>query len=293
MEPDAGGWTMENDRQRAIDHLVLPVDSLRTSRERLAALGFTVAQQADHPFGTSNACVFLSDGTYLEPLAIRDGLLVEASVQAGNVFTGRDARFRSARPEGLSAIVLSSDDAPSDHKAFLRAGISAGDLLGFSRQALTAEGTSVTASFQLAFVDLESDVFFLFSCQRINPLPADRSLLERHENGVAGLREVVLNGASPADLVARMEMVTHAAAERDAEETVLPLSNARIRLVAGAETASGTDRAVEAVAVVFQVADLTVTELLLADNHLPYVRTPHRITVASAPGQGVSFVFEE
>ncbi|MGN7291298.1 VOC family protein [Rhizobium sp. SAFR-030] len=284
---------MDSDRPRAIDHLVLPIESLQTSRERLEALGFTVARQADHPFGTSNACVFLADGTYLEPLVIRDASLVGESVRGGNVFTGRDARFRGGRLEGLSAIVVSSTDAAADHERFLRAGISAGDMLGFSRQALTAEGAPVTASFQLTFADLGSDLFFLFSCQRINPLPADRSVLERHENGVVALREVLLHGAAPDDLVKRIETVTHAAGFSEADETAFTLANARIRLVAGAETASGADRAVKAAAVVFHVADLTVTELLLADNHLPYVRTPHRITVAPAPGQGVSFVFEE
>ncbi len=55
---------------RAIDHLVLPIVDLDTSRERLGRLGFTVAADARHPFGTENACVFFSDDTYLEPLAV-------------------------------------------------------------------------------------------------------------------------------------------------------------------------------------------------------------------------------
>jgi len=57
-------------KPRNVDHLVLPVSDLGTSRERMTALGFTVAPEAVHPFGTENACVFFADGTYLEPLAI-------------------------------------------------------------------------------------------------------------------------------------------------------------------------------------------------------------------------------
>ena len=60
---------MEFEDPRAIDHLVLPTDSLGVARARLSALGFTVAPDAQHPFGTGNCCVYLQDGTYLEPLA--------------------------------------------------------------------------------------------------------------------------------------------------------------------------------------------------------------------------------
>ncbi|RUW46049.1 VOC family protein, partial [Mesorhizobium sp. M8A.F.Ca.ET.021.01.1.1] len=53
-----------------LDHLVLPTQTVDTARIRLTALGFVVAPTGIHPFGTENCCVFLADGTYLEPLAI-------------------------------------------------------------------------------------------------------------------------------------------------------------------------------------------------------------------------------
>jgi hypothetical protein len=53
-----------------LDHLVLPTGSLDAVRSRLSSLGFIVAPTGIHPFGTENACVFLADGTYLEPLAV-------------------------------------------------------------------------------------------------------------------------------------------------------------------------------------------------------------------------------
>ena len=49
---------------RALDHLVLPVRSLEAARADYERLGFLVAPDARHPFGTSNACVFLADGFY-------------------------------------------------------------------------------------------------------------------------------------------------------------------------------------------------------------------------------------
>ena len=47
-----------------------------------------------HPFGTANCCVYLADGTFLEPLAVDDAAQASASAGAGNVFTARDAVYR-------------------------------------------------------------------------------------------------------------------------------------------------------------------------------------------------------
>ena len=60
---------------------------LGVARTRLTALGFTVAPNGVHPFGTANCCVYLSDGTFLEPLAIDDAVQANATARAGNVFT--------------------------------------------------------------------------------------------------------------------------------------------------------------------------------------------------------------
>ena len=71
--------TVSSRTPRPIDHLVLPVSDLGVARDRLTALGFTVAKDARHPFGTENCCVFLSDGSYLEPLGIANREECEAS----------------------------------------------------------------------------------------------------------------------------------------------------------------------------------------------------------------------
>lgn len=110
---------------RPVDHLVLPVVDLDTARQRLEALGFTVAPSAQHPFGTENACVFFSDNTYLEPLAIAQRETCETEARNGNVFVARDQayRFRNGQ-DGFSALVMGTQDAGADHKEFVRSGIS-------------------------------------------------------------------------------------------------------------------------------------------------------------------------
>ncbi len=77
-----------------LDHLVLPTVDIALARERLGKLGFTVAPDARHPFGTQNACVFLADKTYLEPLGVASAEQCEKSIMDGNVFVARDQAYR-------------------------------------------------------------------------------------------------------------------------------------------------------------------------------------------------------
>ena len=69
---------------RFVDHVVLPTADLSVVRKRMKKLGFTVAPEALHPFGTKNACVYLSDGTYLEPVAVAQREACEEAALAGN-----------------------------------------------------------------------------------------------------------------------------------------------------------------------------------------------------------------
>ena len=99
-----------------IDHLVLPVTDIDLARERLGKLGFTVAPDARHPFGTENACVFFADKTYIEPLGVASVEESEVTAREGNVFTARDQAFRfRCGSEGLSAIAFATADAKHEH----------------------------------------------------------------------------------------------------------------------------------------------------------------------------------
>ena len=177
---------------RPLDHLVLPVTDLVTARARLTRLGFTVAADARHPFGTENACVFFSDRTYLEPLAVADAAGHAGSARSGNQFTARDLAFRFRNGvEGFSAIALGTASAEDDHAAFLAEGLSAGERLEFSRIMKLPDGTEVEPKFTLSFAtDLRSPDFHAFTCERANLPPVDRSALERHDNGAAQATEV-------------------------------------------------------------------------------------------------------
>ena len=149
-------------------------------RERLSQLGFTVAPEGMHPFGTKNCCVYLADGTFLEPLAVADATKAQIAAMRGNVFVARDAAWRYGRgEEGFSALVFGSSDAAADHEDFRRAGLSAGEPLAFSRPFIDAKGRKDKASFKLAFAaDLRSPDVFFFTCERVNQPSVDRAALQ-------------------------------------------------------------------------------------------------------------------
>lgn len=275
---------------RSMDHLVLPVSDLEIARTRLQSLGFTVAANGRHPFGTENACIFLPDKTYLEPLAVVDPAEAKDAIAHGNLFVARDRLFRQHRAEGLSAIVVQSDDAFADREAFTAAGVGgSGDILEFSRPVRLSDGQESISSFRLAFaIDPLVETFFLFACQRLNPLPVDRDVLEKHANGALGLKRIMIQTGQK-NYPALMTPVFGCASREITNGQAFDAGNTSVEVVVGNDANIG----IIVLALVFTVADLEVTAAALAANGVSHVRTQDEIVVPAAPGQGVTFLFEE
>jgi hypothetical protein len=286
-----------------LDHLVLPTFKIASARERLGKLGFTVAADARHPFGTENACIFLADKTYLEPLGVASREECESATLEGNVFTARDQAYRFRQGEdGFSAVVFGTPDAAADDERLRAHAISAGRMLEFTRPMQMPDGSKSTAGFRLAFAaDLRSPDFFSFCCERINPLPTDRDALERHANGAVGLIEVALSTPEPAafaeffDKVANGPKIT-----QQSFGLMIEAANARIAVLTpqGMEAfydlpVPSDDSGLRAGAILFRTRDLSVTAAHLAGNGVSYTHKNHRILVRAAPGQGALFAFEE
>jgi len=286
-----------------LDHLVLPTVNIASARERLGRLGFTVAPDARHPFGTENACVFFADKTYLEPLGVASPEQCERSVEDGNVFVARDQAYRfRVGEDGFSGVVFGTDNAIADDKRFNAATISAGRMLDFSRPMKMPDGTETTAGFRLAFAaDLRAPDFLAFCCQRINPLPVDRGVLERHDNGVIGIARVAISTNKPAafraffeEIVGETEISEHSfgltikAANADIDLLTPEGMEAFYDLRVGTE-----DPGLRARAILFKTRDLSVTSSHLAANGVTYTRKNNRILARLAPGPGALFAFEE
>lgn len=279
----------------ALDHLVLPTASLDVARARLGQLGFTVAPTGIHPFGTANRCVYLADGTFLEPLAVADAGACAAAAAEGNVFVARDQAFRMVgSEEGFSAIVLATADAEYDHRSFAAKGVSAGGLLSFSRPFQDASGRSDTASFRLAFAAWPGTAPFVFSCERVNAPAVDRSSLERHVNGVTRLLSVTIVAVDPAAASSFFATVTDVPGDERDDGERFSLSNGDLVIRAATATDGTVSRgAFEFRVVTFAVSSLAATRTLMEENGVDFEVSPKRITVPPAPGQGATFIFEE
>ena len=167
---------------RAIDHAVLPVTDLNVARQRYGRLGFTVAPDGIHPFGTKNANILFSDGTFLEPIAVADSRAYDAAERTGNTFVRNDRAYRNmSYGDGFSHLVVATADAAADDDRFSQAGISGGGMVEFSRDFETPGGERQRAAFRLAFAAprFESDARF-FSCEYVTVPSVDRSALIDH-----------------------------------------------------------------------------------------------------------------
>lgn len=280
---------------RPIDHCVLPTADLAIARERLALLGFTVAPDGVHPFGTANCCVYLADGTFLEPLAMADPAAARLAAAGGNVFVARDRAWRErGGADGFSALVFGSDNADADHAAFVRAGISAGDRLDFSRPFVDASGRSDAASFSLAFAaDERAPDAFFFTCQRVNAPAVDRSALQRHDNGVERIRAVVLEASEPAAFSAFMQEVVGAPARPVGDGLVFAAPNGDVLIRRSRAAEASPKNGLVLTDIVFGVGDADRLAALFEARGVAFEARGGALQVRPAPGQGATFIFEE
>ncbi|WP_159585835.1 VOC family protein [Chelativorans xinjiangense] len=281
-----------------LDHCVLPTASLSVARERLAALGFTVAPNAAHPFGTANCCVFFQDGTYLEPLAIGDEGAAAKAGASGNTFVLQDRAFRdSCGEDGFSALAFGTDDAASDHTRFVEEGLSAGAQLSFSRPFVEADGSKADASFKLAFAAPQSSPSFFFTCERVKMPAADRSSLQRHDNGVFGISRILATAeerSTGGEFLSRLLRK-----QADDGAGIWSLSNGAVWLLAPEEAKriygieAGDDNVLGLRGIMFRTTSISALVKRLAAADILHRIHGNRLIVPPAAGQGAYFVFAE
>lgn len=284
---------------RPLDHLVLPVAGLDAARDRLTQLGFTVAPDGVHPFGTANCCVFFSDGTFLEPLDVADLALAQRHAAAGNVFTRHALQFRSRNgTEGFSALVFGTPNAARDHDAFVDRGMSAGDILYFERDFVAADGLRDRAAFRLAFAasTIAPDCLF-FTCERVAVPKGDRSALLSHSNGVTGIAQVLMSAPDPSAVAGFLEEVSGAAAGKVDGGIALHFGHFELRILTPSALAGQTglppDDGPEPRfrAVAFAGADVETLEVKLNDAGVDCHTAPAGLVVPPRQGQGCAFTF--
>lgn len=195
---------------RPIDHLVLPVTTLNLARSRLTTLGFTVAPDAQHPFGSGNCCVFFENRTYLEPITIVDRAAADVAAAEGNLFIKRLKRFSERRKaEGFAMVALTSEDAEADAAAFEKAGVGGGSVFEFRRMATQPDGSEREIGVRLAPAEQAGagDAAF-FTCQHLAPKVLFQPKYLEHPNGARGVAAVAAVAENPADFYILLEAAT-------------------------------------------------------------------------------------
>lgn len=286
---------------RRLDHLVLPVSSVERARARYEALGFTVAPDGEHPFGTVNCCVFLANGVFLEPLAVAKREVCEAAIAAGNTFLRNDAAYRFRLDiEGFSHLVVGSNDADADHAAFEDTAMSDGPMVRFERRFATAGGEG-EAAFATAFAgDRRAPDAGFFACEVVRSPDVDRSALLQHPNGATAITETIMSEPNPSDfqyflqsLLAQREMDNHSFGIEFA------LANAKVSVLtpAGMRAFCGfdapTSRGLLHQTFVVAVPRLDALRERLSERDIPAATVGRRLLVPWAPGQGANILFEE
>lgn len=286
------------DDLRPFDHLVLPVTGLAAARERLTRLGFTVAPDGFHPFGTANCCVFFRDGAFLEPLAIADQAGAEAA-QARNAFVRHDREFRARHgQEGLSAVVFGTRDVERDQRGFANAGVATGDTLEFARDFTTPDGARDRAAFRLAFAKSpEARDCLFFTCERVAVPRVDRSALLRHANGAAGIAGVLMTAPNPANHIGMLQQVGGMEVKSRGRWVSLRTCDFALDVVTPGEYARMTgldcpvDEGPRFRAVVLRSDDPAMPERFLRDAGIEFRASPAGLVVPPQPGQGAPFIF--
>jgi hypothetical protein len=287
---------------RSVDHLVLPAASTEIARERYSRLGFTVAPDGVHPFGTENCCIYLPDGTFLEPLGVAQREICEEQAKKGNFFVARDQAYRFRRgQDGFSAIAVASGNAKKDLETYAGQGLAGGEMVSFSRKFVQPKGDAQKVSFRLACAaDLRSPDFFLFSCEW-RGAAADRSKLERHANGARSLRSVILSEPNPSDFQYTLQTVfDRREVNSDSFGIELAAGNCEVAAYTPAgimawfgAKACAHARGLRGAGFVLGVPKLDKTREALAQGGVEFREMHGRLIVDAAPGQGCFIAFAE
>ncbi len=285
--------------QRGIDHLVLSVADLEAARLRYRSFGFTTTPRAEHPFGTANSLVQLG-GNFLELVCIDAPHKIPPMTPGHFSFAAFIERYAERR-QGMSMLVLQSDDARRDRDEFAEKGLQTYAPFDFSRQATLPDGSQVTVSFSLAFVtDERMPEAAFFVCQQHAPEYFWKPEYQRHANGATDVVEVVMVADDPdsfGDFFARLEGERSVSAQGGALAVSTSLGTismltpklfaARFPDGAAAEAPATPHFAAYRVA----VADLSVTEALLIERGVRFGKSRDRLWIGAAEAFGVAIEF--
>src|SRR5262245_62805707 len=130
-----------------LDHIVHAVRDLDAAADFYRRMGFVVGARNRHSWGTHNHLVQLA-GFFMELLTV-----AEPEKLTGEGFAALFGDFNRqflAHHQGLSFMMLESEDVPADAAQFRSAGFARSGALTFERAGKGADGSTVTVGCSLA-----------------------------------------------------------------------------------------------------------------------------------------------
>lgn len=285
---------------RGIDHLVIAVHGFERARQVYGRLGFKLTPVARHPFGTQNSLVQLQ-GSFLELLSVVEPDEFPVPVPGGFSFPRFNHRYLE-RHEGISMLVLDSEDAEADAREFAVAGIQSYVPFEFGRDAVQPDGSVARVGFRLAFA---SDPFIpeagFFTCQQLAPQYFWKPDYQRHANTAVAITELVMVSAAPSDHHAFFEAF---AGTRDVHATSMGLrvetSRGTIRIdtpdaaqsVWGNAIPVADYRTPRFAGFAIRVTDLAAVKECLDRGGVAHDKRGDRLVVPAAEAMGAAIAFQ-
>ncbi len=180
-----------------LDHVVHAVRDLAAAAELYRRLGFTVGARNRHAWGTHNHLVQLP-GFFVELLTVAEP--EKLGSDGFSALFGTFNRIFLKNQEGLSLLILESDDAATDAVRFRSAGIGVSDAMRFEREGKRPDGAAVKVGFSLAFArDAKAAAVGFAVCQQHFPENFWDPAFQQHGNTASGIDAAVLVAENPSE----------------------------------------------------------------------------------------------
>jgi catechol 2,3-dioxygenase-like lactoylglutathione lyase family enzyme len=180
-----------------LDHVIHAVRDLEAAAELYRRLGFTVGARNRHAWGTHNHLVQLP-GFFIELLTVAEP--EKLGTDGLSALFGTFNRIFLKNHEGLSFLILESEDAATDAARFRSAGIGVSDAMRFEREGKRPDGSTVKVGFSLAFArDAKAPAIGFAVCQQHFPENFWNAAFQHHANTASGIAAAVLVADNPAE----------------------------------------------------------------------------------------------
>jgi catechol 2,3-dioxygenase-like lactoylglutathione lyase family enzyme len=287
--------------QRGLDHLVLPSSNIEDQTAFYRRLGFQIGARNKHPWGTENHIVQF-DGSFLELITCQKGETPPPHALRQFSFGSHVANWLEQSGDGMSMLVLDSLDAKADARSFQQNGIGDFEPFDFDRKAKRPDGSETQVAFTLSFAQAEvMPALSFFVCQQHYPENFWNASMQRHPNGVTGIKRVIITHDQPQDCV---DFLTQFSGGKLLEESTgfsIATKRGMISILKPQDfNAHFADEPVSSVAgqgrfaaIVFDVEDLEATAMLLRADQVPFELKDKRIIISSKQAIGITIIFEQ